>query len=136
VTGARRLAVAAGILVDADGRVLLCERLGTPPLAGLWEFPGGKIDAGEGAVEALARELLEELGVTVHEAAHFMSVEHDYPHSSVALEFYLVRTWSGEPRGLEGQGLAWREPAAIDAAELLPANAVVLESLRRFMPQG
>lgn len=136
MTADGRLAVAAGILLDAGGRVLLCERIGASPLAGLWEFPGGKIDDGETAADALARELAEELGIAVHEAVHFMSVEHDYPHSQVALEFYLVRSWEGKPRGLDGQGLAWREPSEIDAAELLPANAPVLERLRDLEQQG
>lgn len=125
-----RVAVAAGILRAQDGRILLSERLGDSPFAGLWEFPGGKLKRGESPRAALLRELDEELGIRVLEASHFLRLEHDYEHLDVALEFFLVHAWRGTPAGRDGQALAWRHPHAIDAAELLPADGPVLDRLR------
>ena len=131
MTRGERVAVAAGILVDADGRILLSECSGRSAFAGLWEFPGGKLRPGETAREALVRELDEELGIAVLDAGHFMSLEHDYEHLSVALEFYRVLRYSGTPSGRDGQALAWRHPAAIDARDLLPADGPVLTALQK-----
>lgn len=125
------MAVAAGILVDAEGKVLLTERVGDSLFAGLWEFPGGKIDAGESAAAAMQRELSEELGIVVKRCDHFMSVKHEYADRSVSLEFFLVRQWQGNPQGCDGQALQWRRPVDIKPAELLPADAPVLLALQR-----
>ncbi len=100
-------------------------------MQGLWEFPGGKIGAGESAPDALRRELLEELGIELVSFEHFASLEHRYPDRFVALDFYLINAWSGEPQGCEGQRLAWRQPADIDENSLLAADAPVLARLRR-----
>jgi len=121
--------VAAGILRDADGRVLICERVADGPFRGLWEFPGGKIGPGETAADALGRELSEELGIRVVQADAFMRVEHAYPDRSVDLEFFLVTEWDGDPAGLDGQALRWVPPSALDQAELLPADAPVIDAL-------
>ena len=133
MTGGRRVIVAAGILLDAEDRVLLSQHLGGAPFAGLWEFPGGKLARGETAREALDRELAEELGVAVQAAEHFMRLEHDYDHLRVALEFFRVLRYAGTPRGLDGQALAWRHPATIDEGELLPADGPVLDALRALV---
>ena len=125
-----RFHVAAGVLRDGDGRVLLAERLGDGPLAGLWEFPGGKIAAGESAGDALRRELAEELGIEVDEATPLAALHHEYPDRVVDLEFFLVTAWRGEPEGLEGQGLRWVHPQDLAAAEVLPADAPVVRKLR------
>jgi 8-oxo-dGTP diphosphatase len=125
-----RFQVVAGILRAGDGRVLLAERLRDGPFAGLWEFPGGKLAAGESAGAALRRELAEELGIAVDEAAPFMALQHEYPDRVVDLEFFLVSAWCGEPEGREGQRLRWVLPVDIDAAELLPADAPVVRKLR------
>lgn len=122
--------VAAGILRDARGRVLIAERLGDSPFAGLWEFPGGKIDAGETPGDALRRELDEELGISVGSFRHLMTVEHQYQDRLVALDFYLVDSWHGRPSGRDGQGLRWVAPAELDESALLPANKEVLQQLR------
>ena len=106
----RRLRVAAGILRDRRGRVLITERVGGGPFQGMWEFPGGKIGDGESPEQALARELLEELGVELGAAERFMHLEHDYPDRSVSIHFFLVSGWSNEPAGLEGQALRWQRP--------------------------
>ena len=87
--GLKRLNVVAGILRDAAGRVLICERIEQGPFHGLWEFPGGKIAANEAPADALARELAEEIGVQLVQARSFMSLTHDYPDRRVAIEFFL-----------------------------------------------
>ena len=122
--------VAAGILRDADGRVLISERLCDGPFDGLWEFPGGKIGDAETAADALNRELAEELGITVTAAQPFMELHHKYPDRIVDLEFCLVSDWRGEPRGLEGQGIRWLALSELDPEVLLPADAPVLERLK------
>lgn len=125
-----RLNVVAGILRDKAGRVLIAERIGDTPLAGLWEFPGGKVDPGETPGAALCRELREEIGIEVLDYDYYFRGSHEYPDRHVVIEFYLVRRWQREPAGLEGQGLRWCRPAEVDAAELLPANEGVLQALR------
>jgi len=121
--------VAAGILRDTAGRILIAERLCDGPFNGLWEFPGGKIAAGEDPGAALKRELAEELGIEVTSSAPFMDLHHKYPDRTVDLEFFLVTDWLGEPRGLESQGLRWVSAGELDAAELLPADAPVVAKL-------
>lgn len=122
--------VAAGILRDASGRVLITERVGDSPFAGMWEFPGGKIRPGETAMSALARELHEELGIAIKECEHFMSIDHSYSDRIVVIEFYLVTGWQSVPLGLEGQAIRWIEPDMLKSDELLPADIPVLMALR------
>lgn len=128
-----RINVIAGILVDVAGRVLIAERLHDHPMAGFWEFPGGKIHAGETAEAALERELAEELGISDLEQTPFMQLDHDYPDRHVSLDFRLVTAWCGDARGLEGQRLQWQRPEAIDEQALLPADAPVLKALRKSL---
>jgi len=121
--------VAAAILHRGDGKVLLAQRLPGTPYAGFWEFPGGKLEAGESARDALLRELDEELGIVVTRAAPWLTQRYDYPHAHVELDFFRVFEWEGEPHGCDGQAIAWQQPAAIDVAPLLPANTTVLRAL-------
>ena len=123
--------VAAGILCDAEGRVLIAERLGGGPFQGLWEFPGGKISDGESAAEALSRELAEELGIEVIACASFMRLRHEYDDRIVSIEFFIVSDWVSEPVGREGQELRWVPRERLDAGELLPADVPVVEALQR-----
>ncbi len=123
--------VAAGILCDPEGRVLIAERLGGGPFEGLWEFPGGKIVPGESAPEALSRELAEELGIEVTECASFMNLRHEYADRVVTIEFFIVSRWNSDPVGREGQQLRWVPRAKLDAAQLLPADVPVVEALRQ-----
>ena len=123
--------VAAGILRDAAGRVLITERLCDGPFDGLWEFPGGKISDNESSREALKRELAEELGIEVTDLRPFMELHHEYPDRIVDLEFFLVTDWNGEPEGLEGQGVRWVSIDDLDERELLPADAPVVDELLR-----
>ncbi len=127
----QRLSVVAGILCRShDDHILLTERIGDSPFAGLWEFPGGKIDPDESADAALVRELREELGIEISGWSHFMSLDHEYADRSVSLTFYLVEDWSGTPDGLDGQALRWVARHALRAEELLPADAPVVRALR------
>ena len=125
-----KLNVVAGILADASGRVLVAERLGDGPFHGMWEFPGGKIHAGESPEEALARELSEEIGIDVRIAASFMRLEHRYPDRHVEIEFFLVESWGNKPEGLEGQALRWVTVGELHLAKLLPADEPVVAALK------
>lgn len=123
--------VAAGILWR-EGRLLAAQRPHGKPLAGFWELPGGKLEAGESPAQALARELAEELGVTVREARFWRRTEHDYPERGirVRLHFFHVPEFSGEPTAREGQALAWVTPEEAAALHFLPADADILGALR------
>lgn len=121
--------VAAAILRQADGRVLLTERPPGKPWAGYWEFPGGKIEADEAPLTALARELHEELGIELEAATPWITFAHDYPEKSVRLHFFRVNRWHGTPYGREGQRLAWETPEALAVSPLLPANEKVLRDI-------
>jgi len=121
--------VAAGILRDSAGRILITERRCDGPFDGLWEFPGGKVDAGESPAEALHRELAEELGIKITASQPYMELHHEYPDRSVDLEFFLVTGWQGEPRGLESQVLRWVLPSELNPAEVLPADEPVLQKI-------
>ncbi len=123
--------VAAGILCDSKGRVLIAECLGGGPFHGLWEFPGGKIGPGESAERALSRELAEELGIEVTESSSFMSLRHAYDDRIVSIEFFIVSRWNCMPVGREGQELRWIPSEFLDAAELLPADIPVVTALQQ-----
>ncbi len=127
----KHFAVAAGVLCDPAGRVLIAERLDDGPFRGLWEFPGGKIAAGETSTEALARELAEELGIEVITCSSFMNLRHEYDDRVVSIEFFIVSEWNSDPVGREGQELRWVPAHALDARELLPADIPVIEALQQ-----
>lgn len=113
--------VAVGILQRSDGQVLFAQRPAGKPYAGYWEFPGGKIEAGESSLAALTRELHEELGITVTRATDWIVQRHDYPHAWVELRFFRVSEWGGEIHPQEGQQVAWQMPGAYTVAPMLPA---------------
>jgi 8-oxo-dGTP diphosphatase len=121
--------VAAAVILRADGAFLLAQRPQGKVYAGYWEFPGGKIEPGEPAAEALARELKEELGIDIGPAYPWITRVFTYPHGTVRLQFFRVFSWQGEPQPLEDQAIAWQRPAAQMVAPMLPANAPVLASL-------
>lgn len=125
---------AVAVIVRSDTeqqikQVLLAERPNGKPWAGWWEFPGGKIEAGESALEALQRELQEELGITALEAYPWLTRSFDYPDKTVKLHFFIVRHWQGEPHGKEGQILSWQNPRALNVSPMLPANTPILSAL-------
>jgi 8-oxo-dGTP diphosphatase len=121
--------VAAGVIWNGDGRVLIARRPPGRPLAGRWEFPGGKVAAGETALEALARELREEIGIDVLEAEPLMSYRHAYPERVVILDVWRVSRFAGEPRALEGQPLRWELPERLLDAGLLEADRPIVDAL-------
>jgi 8-oxo-dGTP diphosphatase len=125
-----RIRVAAGILRDSNGRVLIAQRTGDHAFAGFWEFPGGKIKRGEDPVTALRREFGEELGIEVLGQTPFMRLAHDYADRSVCIDFYLIDAWANTPEGRDGQALRWVRPDRIAGESLLPADGPVLEALR------
>lgn len=115
--------VAVGVILRKDGAVLLGDRPAGKPWAGWWELPGGKLEPGESVSQALARELLEELGITLTEATPWVTYVHRYPTTTVRLHFCRVTEWLGQPQPLEQQQLKWIHPAqALSLPDLLPAT--------------
>jgi 8-oxo-dGTP diphosphatase len=121
--------VAAAVILRADGSFLIARRPPGKVYAGYWEFPGGKIEPGEPAAGALARELHEELGIDVVRAYPWITRVHAYAHATVRLNFYRVLEWAGTPHPREAQTILWQQPDAPVAQPMLPANAPVLASL-------
>ncbi|KAB2905241.1 MAG: NUDIX domain-containing protein [Acidovorax sp.] len=120
--------VAVGVLLRSDGALLLSTRPPGKAYAGYWEFPGGKIEAGETVEQALRRELIEELGVTIGPAEVWKVTEHDYPHALVRLHWCKVWEWSGEFEMREGQTMAWQQ-LPLQVRPVLPGAFPVLEWL-------
>ncbi|NHO31242.1 8-oxo-dGTP diphosphatase MutT [Acetobacter fallax] len=135
VTGRRVLLVVAAALIDSDGRVLLARRPEGKSLAGLWEFPGGKIDAGETPETALIRELNEELGIDVTRAclAPFTFVSHAYEKFDLLMPLWLCRRWHGTPQGREGQALAWVRADDLEKYPMPPADLPLIPFLRDLL---
>lgn len=122
--------VMAGVMLDPQGRVLLAQRPPGKHLAGLWEFPGGKLEAGETPVDGLVRELREELGVEASVEAPLIRVPWRYGERSLLLDARIVRRWQGEPASLDGQALRWIAPASVDVDLLTPADRHILRALQ------
>jgi 8-oxo-dGTP diphosphatase len=129
------LLVAAVALIDADGRVLLAERPAGKHLAGLWEFPGGKVTPGETPEAALVRELGEELGIDVHESclAPFTFASHAYSDFHLLMPLYVCRKWSGIVTSREGQRLKWVRPTRLGDYEMPPADKPLVAMLRDLL---
>ncbi|MFC4621667.1 8-oxo-dGTP diphosphatase MutT [Comamonas nitrativorans] len=110
VRGAVRVEVAVGVLIrESDGALLLTSRPAGKARAGWWEFPGGKLEAGETVEQALRRELQEEIGITIDHCLPWQVTEHDYPHAQVRLHWCKVTRWQGELVMREGQEMAWQQ---------------------------
>ncbi len=124
------LRVAVGVITNAAGEVLVARRHDHLHQGGLWEFPGGKVAAGESVQDALARELHEELDIHVEHAAPLLAIEHDYPDRSVRLEVWHVLAFSGTAHGREGQPLRWLPVTALDPAEFPAANAPIIAAVQ------
>jgi 8-oxo-dGTP diphosphatase len=129
------LLVAACALVDADGRVLIAERPVGRTMAGLWEFPGGKVEAGERPEETLIRELKEELGIVVKEAclAPFTFASHTYPDFHLVMPLYVCRRWDGIATAQEGQRLAWVRPNRLEEYPMPPADLPLISHLTSLL---
>jgi 8-oxo-dGTP diphosphatase len=121
--------VAAAVIVRPDGAYLLARRPAGKVYAGWWEFPGGKVEAGEPPEQALCRELHEELGIDVRTAWPWLTRVFTYPHATVRLNFFRVTRWDGEAHPKEGQALAWQVPGTPLLEPMLPANSPVIASL-------
>jgi 8-oxo-dGTP diphosphatase len=127
--------VAAVVLVDPDGRVLLAQRPEGKAMAGLWEFPGGKVDPGETPEAALIRELAEELGIDVAASclAPFTFASHAYADFHLLMPLYVCRKWAGLPTPREGQHLRWVRPARLADYPMPPADKPLLAMLRDLL---
>ena len=127
--------VSAVALVDADGRILLAQRPAGKPMAGLWEFPGGKVDPGETPEAALIRELTEELGIDVAASclAPFTFASHSYADFHLLMPLYVCRKWSGIPAAREGQRFAWVRPARLGDYPMPPADKPLVAMLRDLL---
>ena len=127
--------VSAVALVDADGRVLLAQRPAGKIMAGLWEFPGGKVNPGETPEAALIRELAEELAIDVTASclAPFTFASYSYPDFYLLMPLYVCRKWSGIPVAQEGQALAWVRPARLGEYQMPPADVPLVAMLRDLL---
>jgi 8-oxo-dGTP diphosphatase len=125
--------VVAGIICNAQRQVLMALRPQHVPQGGLWEFPGGKIEAAETAYMALCRELREEIGITVLKATPFMRLSHAYPERTVELDVWWVDEFEDEPQGLEGQDIRWVAPNALADLEFPAANQAIIAAIQEFL---
>ena len=128
---AKLVLVAACALIDVDGRVLLAQRPAGKPMAGLWEFPGGKVESGERPEDSLIRELKEELGIVVREAclAPLTFASHAYPEFHLLMPLYVCRRWDGTVTPREGQRLAWVRPNRLREYPMPPADEPLIAHL-------
>jgi 8-oxo-dGTP diphosphatase len=127
--------VAACALIDPDGRVLIAQRPQGRSMAGLWEFPGGKIEAGERPETALIRELKEELGIEVEEPclAPFTFASHSYPDFHLLMPLYLCRRWSGVPAAIEAAAIKWVRAGNLNSYPMPPADLPLIPMLRDLL---
>lgn len=128
----KNVLVSAVALIDADGRMLLAQRPEGKSMAGMWEFPGGKVEEGETPEEALIREIKEELGIDLCDTcmSAFTFVTHEYDDFTLLMLLYLCRNWEGIPKGLEGQALTWKRPNEMSALPMPPADKPLVAMLR------
>ncbi|MCR6658618.1 MAG: 8-oxo-dGTP diphosphatase MutT [Asticcacaulis sp.] len=131
----KTILVVAAALVDSDGRVLIAQRPEGKQLAGLWEFPGGKVEPGETPETALIRELEEELGIVVKQAclAPFVFASHTYETFHLLMPLYLIRRWEGEPEAKEHQAIKWVRPNDMSQYPMPPADDPLVAWLRDFI---
>lgn len=123
--------VAVGILLDSQSRICIACRPSGKHLAGLWEFPGGKVDPGETVVDALAREFKEELDISVLGSEKFMDIKFEYPEKSVWLDVHLIKKFSGTARGMEQQQVEWVPISDLGQFEFPEANVTILEKIQQ-----
>lgn len=131
--------VAVGVIAGDDGRILIAKRSQTAHQGGLWEFPGGKVDAGENVLEALTRELQEELAIEVISSEPLIQIRHHYPDKSVLLDVFKVTSFSGSPCGVEGQPICWVAPKDLKNFEFPAANQSIIKAITladRFLITG
>ena len=124
-----RLKVVVGLLINDEGELLVQQRRPGTPGAGQWEFPGGKLENGENAQNALVREIDEELGVQITRAKQIAVVRHDYDYGKVELDVHTVELFQGTPVGREGQQICWLTPAIIRTMDVLQAVHTILDRI-------
>jgi 8-oxo-dGTP diphosphatase len=118
-----------GVVIDESGRALIAQRPAGKRHAGSWEFPGGKLEPGEDRLTGLARELREELGISIQSPTPLIQVTHDYSYGQVLLDVWVVHNFTGIPRALDGQTLRWCRLDELECAGLLPADMPILAEL-------
>ncbi len=123
-------------MLSRQGRCLLTRRPAGSHLAGYWEFPGGKLEPGESPLQALHRELREELDIEVAETESLWTIVHEYPERQVEIHFIAAQIVQGEPRLLAADALGWFTPSQMPALPLLPADLVILDRLRAHLGEG
>ena len=125
--------VAVGVIIDDSGHVLLGRRLKGTHLAGYWEFPGGKVEPDETVLQALDRELKEELDIRIGATSPLIDVKHDYGDKQVWLDVHRVLEWQGTAKGVEGQPLAWVGVDSLDDFKVPDANAAIMAEVRKLL---
>jgi 8-oxo-dGTP diphosphatase len=132
----KRVEVVAAIVVDSQHRILMAQRADWQHQGGKWEFPGGKIESGETHMQALAREIKEEVDVQIDQQACelFKAVHHDYSDKQVSLYFYLVKDFSGTAKGLEGQPVMWVNAQTLPQMAIPDANQAIVDALLQAWP--
>ncbi len=125
----KKLQIAVGIIRNPQGEIFITQRAADAHMANKLEFPGGKIEGGETAEQALVRELQEEVGITVTSSLLFDTLEYQFPDRHITLWFFLVENWQGEPWGKEGQPGQWIAQRALVAEAFPPANEPVISKL-------
>ncbi|HEY3986123.1 8-oxo-dGTP diphosphatase MutT [Cedecea sp.] len=125
----KQLQIAVGIIRNQQGEIFITQRAADAHMANKWEFPGGKIEAGESPEQAVIRELQEETGIVAQSASLFETLEYQFPDRHISLWFYLVEQWEGEPWGKEGQPGRWISQSELIADEFPPANEPVILKL-------
>ena len=121
--------VAVGV-IKKNNAIFICKRADEQHQGGLWEFPGGKVEAGESVFAALKRELSEEVGITIHSSSQLMVIEHDYGDKCVKLDIHVVSNFSGEAHGAEGQPSEWVAINELSNYEFPAANAEIIEKIQ------
>lgn len=127
----KKIYIAAGIIQNVQGDIFITQRVSGTHMANKWEFPGGKLEEGETAAQALVRELQEEIGIDAIEFQLFETVENSLPDRHLTLTFFLVSEWTGEPWGKEGQLGCWIKPTELMPDQFPPANISIIERLRQ-----
>ncbi|ATC85134.1 MULTISPECIES: 8-oxo-dGTP diphosphatase MutT [Pseudoalteromonas] len=120
--------VAVGV-IKKNNAIFICKRADEQHQGGLWEFPGGKVEAGESVFVALKRELTEEVGLTIHSSSQLMVIEHDYGDKCVKLDVHVVSNFSGEAHGAEGQPSEWVAISELENYDFPEANAEIIEKI-------
>jgi 8-oxo-dGTP diphosphatase len=129
----KQVLVAAAAILNAKGELLIAKRPDDKHQGGLWEFPGGKVEAGEEILTALDRELFEELGINTLAAKPLIKVSHDYSDKSVVLDVWVVTEFSGKAEGREGQEVRWIAPSDIDSYTFPDANLPIIEAFKNYL---